>query len=106
MARRWRSIDLTVQRATEMFVQLKRFNLALGVILKSTNTIGPIITAQQLLKTSIPIGTVIFMSSDSGSAAEFRSFEDGSVLFRPKRRSSADIVRWVALQVTRLQRVR
>ncbi len=42
-----------------------------------TNTVGPIIVAQKLLQISIPIGTIIFMSSDSGSTAEFRAFEDG-----------------------------
>jgi hypothetical protein len=35
--------------------------------------------AQQLLKLSpqLPIHTLVFMSSDSGSAANFRAFEDG-----------------------------
>ena len=42
-----------------------------------TNTIGPIITAQKLLQTNIPIGTMMFMSSDSGSMTDFRAFEDG-----------------------------
>ncbi|KAI9741237.1 MAG: hypothetical protein M1834_002953 [Cirrosporium novae-zelandiae] len=42
-----------------------------------TNTIGPIITAQKLLQTQIPIGTIVFMSSDSGSAQRIRLFEDG-----------------------------
>jgi NAD(P)-dependent dehydrogenase (short-subunit alcohol dehydrogenase family) len=42
-----------------------------------TNTIGPIITAQKLLATQIPIRTIVFMSSDSGSATNFRDFEDG-----------------------------
>ena len=42
-----------------------------------TNTVGPIITVQKLLQTRIPIGTVTFMSSDSGSAGDFRVFEDG-----------------------------
>lgn len=42
-----------------------------------TNTIGPIITAQRLLATGLPIGTIVFMSSDSGSALNFRDFEDG-----------------------------
>ena len=45
-----------------------------------TNAIGPIICAQKLLKTGIPIGTLIFMSSDSGSAGNFRAFEDGFVI--------------------------
>ena len=40
------------------------------------NTIGPIIVAQNLIKTRIPIGTIMFISSDSGSASEFR-IEDG-----------------------------
>ena len=42
-----------------------------------TNTIGPIITAQKLLNSNIPIGTIVFMSSDSGSAGKFREMEDG-----------------------------
>lgn len=42
-----------------------------------TNAIGPIIVAQKLLQTGIPIGSLIFMSSDSGSAGDFRAFEDG-----------------------------
>ena len=42
-----------------------------------TNTVGPIICAQKLLRTGIPIGTLLYMSSDSGSAGQFRGFEDG-----------------------------
>lgn len=42
-----------------------------------TNTVGPIIVAQKLLQTHISLGTILFMSSDSGSAANFRPFEDG-----------------------------
>lgn len=42
-----------------------------------TNTIGPILFAQTLLKTGIPIGTIAFMSSDSGSAERFLDMEDG-----------------------------
>lgn len=42
-----------------------------------TNAIGPIIIAQRFLKLGISIGTIVFMSSDSGSATEFRAFEDG-----------------------------
>lgn len=44
-----------------------------------TNAVGPIITAQRLLQTGIPIGSIAFMSSDSGSATDFRDFEDGYV---------------------------
>ena len=42
-----------------------------------TNAVGPIITAQKLLQTRIPIRSITFMSSDSGSATDFRVFEDG-----------------------------
>lgn len=42
-----------------------------------TNTIGPTIVAQRLLKTSIPIGMIIFMSSSSESAMDFHGFDDG-----------------------------
>ena len=42
-----------------------------------TNCIGPIITAQKLLKTNVPIGMLVFMSSDSASATNFLAHEDG-----------------------------
>jgi NAD(P)-dependent dehydrogenase (short-subunit alcohol dehydrogenase family) len=57
---------LTVRRSFDEFA----FHL-------HTNTIGPIITAQKLLQTNIPIGTIVFMSSDSGSHGNFREMEDG-----------------------------
>lgn len=61
---------LTMQRATEISYASFAHHL-------HTNTIGPIITAQRLLATGLPIGTIVFMSSDSGSALNFRDFEDG-----------------------------
>ncbi len=42
-----------------------------------TNTIGPIITAQKLLRAGLVSGTIVFMSSDSGSATKFLEMEDG-----------------------------
>ena len=42
-----------------------------------TNAVGPIITAQKLLKTHIPISMMVFMSSDSASATKFLAHEDG-----------------------------
>lgn len=43
-----------------------------------TNTVGPIIVAQKLLQlVDVVIGTIAFMSSDSGSTQRFLSFEDG-----------------------------
>lgn len=57
-------------RATEISFDEFAFHL-------HTNAIGPIICAQRLLQTMIPIGTIAFMSSDSGSAQNFREMEDG-----------------------------
>ena len=57
-----------MQRATEISYSNFAHHL-------HTNTIGPIITAQRLLATGLPIGTIVFMSSDSGSALNFRDFE-------------------------------
>lgn len=43
-----------------------------------TNAVGPIIVAQELLKLpDVSIGTIAFMSSDSGSTQRFLAFEDG-----------------------------
>lgn len=41
------------------------------------NTVGPIITAQKLVRSRIPVGAVSFISSESGSATRFRAHEDG-----------------------------
>lgn len=54
------------------------------------NTIGPVIVAQNLIKTRIPIGTIIFMSSDSGSATEFR-MEDGYEVQQNETRELSEI---------------
>ena len=63
-------LELRMQRATEISYSKFAHHL-------HTNTIGPIITAQRLLATGLPIGAVVFMSCDSGSATKFREFEDG-----------------------------
>lgn len=43
-----------------------------------TNTVGPIVLAQKLLQIAdVVVGTVAFMSSDSGSTQRFLSFKDG-----------------------------
>lgn len=57
-------------RATEMSFDHFAFHI-------NTNTIGPIICAQRLLKTGVPIKSICFISSDSGSTAAFREQEDG-----------------------------
>ncbi|PQE28921.1 hypothetical protein CJF30_00003941 [Rutstroemia sp. NJR-2017a BBW] len=44
-----------------------------------TNTFGPLLAANHLLSVSNPkisISTIVFISSDSGSAGDFRSYED------------------------------
>ena len=41
------------------------------------NTIGPIITAQKIIDTKIPVGTIVFLSSDLASASDFRQGQDG-----------------------------
>ena len=43
----------------------------------NTNCVGPIYVAQKLLQSNIQIGTIVFVSSDSGSVLEFRAMEDG-----------------------------
>ncbi|KZF20037.1 3-oxoacyl-reductase [Xylona heveae TC161] len=68
-----------------------------------TNTIGPIITAQRLLQTSIPIGTIMFMSSDSGSTAQFREFEDGFAAYAASKAALNQMLRHMASELRRKQ---
>ncbi|MCJ1301240.1 hypothetical protein MMC08_004039 [Hypocenomyce scalaris] len=66
-----------------------------------TNTIGPTIIAQKLLQTGIPIKTMMFMSSDSGSAAEFRAFEDGFAAYAASKAALNQTLRHMAAELKR-----
>lgn len=66
-----------------------------------TNTIGPIITAQRLLATGLPIGTIVFMSSDSGSALNFREFEDGFGAYAASKAALNQMLRHMAAELRR-----
>lgn len=66
-----------------------------------TNTIGPIITAQKLLQSNIPIGTIVFMSSDSGSHGNFREMEDGFAAYAASKSALNMAVRHMAAELKR-----
>lgn len=78
---------MSIQRASEVYeIDLHIELLGLMCLSSSfnifadhlkTNTIGPIITAQKLLDTRIPIRCIAFMSSDSASSSNFQHFSDG-----------------------------
>ncbi|KAH7075561.1 hypothetical protein BKA63DRAFT_300412 [Paraphoma chrysanthemicola] len=81
-------------RATELTFDEFAFHL-------HTNTIGPIITANRLLATSIPIGTIVFMSSDSGSQGAFREMEDGFAAYAASKAALNMAVRHLAAELKR-----
>ncbi|KAF2762107.1 NAD(P)-binding protein [Pseudovirgaria hyperparasitica] len=81
-------------RATELSFDQFAFHL-------HTNTIGPIITAQKLLQTRIPIGTIVFMSSDSGSATLFRDMEDGFAAYSASKAALNQMLRHMAAELKR-----
>ncbi|KAF6240645.1 hypothetical protein HO173_001317 [Letharia columbiana] len=66
-----------------------------------TNAVGPIITAQRLLHTGIPIGSIAFMSSDSGSATDFRDFEDGFAAYAASKAALNQMLRHMASELAR-----
>ncbi|PNS16889.1 hypothetical protein CAC42_4853 [Sphaceloma murrayae] len=66
-----------------------------------TNTIGPIICAQKLLNSRIPIGTLVFMSSDSGSATRFREQEDGFAAYAASKAALNMGIRHLAAELAR-----
>jgi NAD(P)-dependent dehydrogenase (short-subunit alcohol dehydrogenase family) len=84
---------LRTQRATEISYSNFAHHL-------HTNTIGPIITAQRLLATGLPIGTIVFMSSDSGSALSFRDFEDGFGGYAASKAALNQMLRVCRLSIT------
>ena len=68
-----------------------------------TNTIGPIIVAQKLLKISgdFPASKIIFMSSDSGSTALFRDYEDGFGAYAASKAALNQMLRHMAAELKR-----
>ncbi|KAH0269858.1 NAD(P)-binding protein, partial [Aureobasidium melanogenum] len=81
-------------RATEFSFDEFAFHL-------HTNTIGPIITAQRLLQTMIPIGTIVFMSSDSGSTQRFLEMEDGFAAYSASKAALNQAMRHMAAELKR-----
>ncbi|KAK1815321.1 hypothetical protein LTR12_010291 [Friedmanniomyces endolithicus] len=66
-----------------------------------TNTIGPILVAQKLLKAGIPIGTIVFISSDSGSVSAFREHEDGFAAYGASKAALNHMARHMAAELKR-----
>ncbi|RFU34694.1 hypothetical protein B7463_g1618, partial [Scytalidium lignicola] len=64
-------------------------------------SIWPIIVAQQLLQTGIPIGTVAFMSSDSSSTQLFRDQEDGFAAYAASKAALNQTLRHMAAELKR-----
>ncbi|EED16353.1 3-oxoacyl-[acyl-carrier-protein] reductase, putative [Talaromyces stipitatus ATCC 10500] len=69
-----------------------------------TNTIGPIIVAQKLLQlANVTIGTIAFMSSDSGSTTRFLAFEDGFAAYSASKAALNQALRHMAEELKRKQ---
>ncbi|PGH09489.1 hypothetical protein GX51_00594 [Blastomyces parvus] len=67
-----------------------------------TNTVGPIIVAQKLLQlTDVSIGTIAFMSSDSGSTQRFLDFEDGFGAYAASKAALNQALRHMAEELKR-----
>ncbi|RMX77811.1 hypothetical protein D0869_09591 [Hortaea werneckii] len=66
-----------------------------------SNTIGPIICAQTLLSAGIDIGAITFISSDSGSAQQFRKFEDGFAAYAASKAALNQMARHLAAELER-----
>ncbi|OJD18690.1 hypothetical protein AJ78_01305 [Emergomyces pasteurianus Ep9510] len=67
-----------------------------------TNTVGPIIVAQKLLRlTNVSFGTIAFMSSDSGSTQRFLDFEDGFGAYAASKAALNQAVRHMTEELKR-----
>ncbi|KAJ5519894.1 short-chain dehydrogenase [Penicillium fimorum] len=67
-----------------------------------TNTVGPIVVAQKLLQIAdVAVGTVAFMSSDSGSTQRFLSFEDGFAAYGASKAALNQALRHMAEELKR-----
>ena len=68
-----------------------------------TNTIGPILIAQKLIKISgdTPPSKIMFISSDSGSTALFRDYEDGFGAYGASKAALNQMLRHMAAELKR-----
>lgn len=68
-----------------------------------TNTIGPIVVAQKLLRISgpSPPSKVVFISSDSGSTTLFRDHEDGFGAYAASKAALNQMLRHMAAELKR-----
>ena len=103
-------------RATEMYVlglgkgevEREKTNVAVHrsysdfALHLHTNTIGPVVCAQRLIK-AVPdsLSKVIFISSDSGSTALFRSHEDGFGAYAASKAALNQMTRHMAAELVR-----
>ena len=68
-----------------------------------TDCIGPIIIAQRILRASIKVGTIVLISSDSGSAQEFRPEEDGFAAYASSKAALNQMLRHFAAELKRAE---
>lgn len=66
-----------------------------------TNCIGPILCAQRVLKAPVSVGTIVFISSDSGSAQAFRPEEDGFAAYAASKAALNQMLRHLAAELKR-----
>ncbi|WPH03334.1 NAD(P)-binding protein [Acrodontium crateriforme] len=66
-----------------------------------TNTIGPVICAQRLLKSMISLGFITFISSDSGSTQRFLEMEDGFAAYSASKAALNQSLRHMAAELKR-----
>ncbi|KAG2414131.1 hypothetical protein HFD88_003322 [Aspergillus terreus] len=70
-----------------------------------TDTVGPIIVAQKLQQLAdVAIGTVAFMSNDSGSTQRFLTFEDGFAAYGASKAALNQTLRHMAEELKRKER--
>jgi NAD(P)-dependent dehydrogenase (short-subunit alcohol dehydrogenase family) len=63
--------------------------------------VGPILCAQHLLKSAIPIRTITFISSDSGSTSAFLAHEDGFAAYSASKAALNQMARHMAAELQR-----
>lgn len=93
-----KSIPLDVQLLTRAPRSYDNFRFHM-----ETNVIGPIICAQKLvsLNPDNPPSKLIFISSDSGSAANFLAYEDGFAAYAASKAALNQMLRHMAQELKR-----
>ncbi|TKA61077.1 hypothetical protein B0A55_10266, partial [Friedmanniomyces simplex] len=90
-----------LDRGDEVFVTVRKPGIEHDVAYWTDAKVEPSHFAQKLLKAKVSVGTIVFISSDSGSVSAFREHEDGFAAYGASKAALNVMARHMAAELKR-----